>query len=703
MTVSSEVNSVSYSGNGSTQIFAVPYYFLADSHLRVVLRDADGTETVQTITTNYTVIGAGNQAGGQVTMTVAPVSGETLVILRNVPATQETDYVANDPFPAESHERALDKLTMIAQQGEFSSSRALRVPDSDPEPQRLPPSAQRANLLLSFDNYGQPVAIAPSSGSAAELAINLADQFDPLKGAALIGYKGRTLAEHLSDFVNAKDFGAVGDGVTDDTAALQAVFNTYSSVYMPAGTYLVGMLALRNNLQILGAGQENTIILHKPGTNTYGLYGNNVNNVRIESLTLNGNSANNPLGGMGMRIEGSSSNIKISDVRSTDWKFDGIANVASGSFFDVVSCRIDNNGRDGVSCTSVTDVLVMGNRIVGNGRFGTVFGAGCNKSRLLANVLAGNSATDALGAGALAVNCTDVTFVGNLAAGNVLGHGLQFNTVSRGVMSGNVSRGNGTSGLDSYTSRYVTISGNISFLNAIRGIEVDSGAYYNTVNANVAYRNGEVGISIYRTPNTTLIGNYATENGTTGLAKYGIRLWDSANTLPSSDCRLIGNVCSDDRGGSATQTHGVSLENVASNTTMIANRLTPNLTGAVNLVSGSFAFCEANQGYSVPPSPLTLQASWVAYDAAWSAPASYIDASGIVSVSGVMKNGTTTIGTVVATLPVGQRPAKTEGPFRTYTDAGSAAFYVQPNGDIVALTALSATRTALGGITFKAA
>lgn len=132
MTVSSQTSRVSYAGNGSTTAFAVSFYFLADSHLKVILRAADGSETVKTLTTDYTVSGAGNPSGGTVTMLAAPASGTTLVIVRNVPLTQETDYQANDDFPAESHERALDKLTMEVQQLQEQVDRSAKLPVTNP-------------------------------------------------------------------------------------------------------------------------------------------------------------------------------------------------------------------------------------------------------------------------------------------------------------------------------------------------------------------------------------------------------------------------------------------------------------------------------------------------------------------------------------------------------------------------------------------
>ena len=52
----------------------------------------------------------------------------------------------------------------------------------------------------------------------------------------------RTLPDRFADVVNVKDFGAVGDGVTDDTAAFNAAIATASggTVYVPRGTYLLG-------------------------------------------------------------------------------------------------------------------------------------------------------------------------------------------------------------------------------------------------------------------------------------------------------------------------------------------------------------------------------------------------------------------------------------------------------------------------------
>lgn len=130
MTISSTTNRVSFAGNGSTTVFSFPYYFLANADLVVILRvNATGVETVKTLTTHYTLTGAGVPAGGSVTMLTAPATGETLVVYRSPAATQDLDLVENDPMPAEEIEERFDKLTMIAQRLQDRLDRAVVLPD----------------------------------------------------------------------------------------------------------------------------------------------------------------------------------------------------------------------------------------------------------------------------------------------------------------------------------------------------------------------------------------------------------------------------------------------------------------------------------------------------------------------------------------------------------------------------------------------
>jgi hypothetical protein len=137
MTVSSSISKVNYAGDGSTTVFAFTYPVLDESHFTVQeVNDTTGAITNKTLTTHYTVSGTGNDTGstnytsGNITMLTAPASGVTLVIKRNMPFQQGTDYVENDTFGAETHEEALDELTMNDQQLKEQVDQALRLPSS---------------------------------------------------------------------------------------------------------------------------------------------------------------------------------------------------------------------------------------------------------------------------------------------------------------------------------------------------------------------------------------------------------------------------------------------------------------------------------------------------------------------------------------------------------------------------------------------
>ena len=127
MTVSSATTRNSYSGNASTTAFAYGFKIFATTDLEVVIRSAAGVETIKTLSTHYSVSGAGVASGGNVTFGSAPASGETVIIRRKLTLTQGTDYVENDSFPANSHEDALDRLTMITQQIQEEVGRSLKA------------------------------------------------------------------------------------------------------------------------------------------------------------------------------------------------------------------------------------------------------------------------------------------------------------------------------------------------------------------------------------------------------------------------------------------------------------------------------------------------------------------------------------------------------------------------------------------------
>ncbi len=167
MALETTTSRVSFSGNGSTTVFSFPYYFLAQTDLVVVEKvTATGVETTKTLTTHYTVSGAGVAAGGSVTMLVAPTSGTTLTVYRDNAVTQDLDLVENDSMPAEELEERLDKLTMIAQRAKNRLDRTVRLTEGftttfDPQL----PALLTANCVVKVNSAGSAFEIGPSSAS----------------------------------------------------------------------------------------------------------------------------------------------------------------------------------------------------------------------------------------------------------------------------------------------------------------------------------------------------------------------------------------------------------------------------------------------------------------------------------------------------------------------------------------------------------
>jgi len=166
MTISTTIIKNSYSGDGSTTVFPYTFKINAEADIQVIIRAANGTETVKTLTTDYSVSGVGSASGGNVTMVTAPSATETVVIRRETTQTQTVDLVENDPFTAETVEGAFDKSIAVAQELQEEVDRSIKLSRTNTmtSTEFTVDAATRANKILAFDSAGE-IAVTQELGT----------------------------------------------------------------------------------------------------------------------------------------------------------------------------------------------------------------------------------------------------------------------------------------------------------------------------------------------------------------------------------------------------------------------------------------------------------------------------------------------------------------------------------------------------------
>ena len=168
MTISTTIVKNSYAGNGATTVFNYNFKILSSSDLKVIIRSSTGTETTKTLNTHYTLTGVGSAGGGSITFTAGniPTSGQTIVLIRDTTQTQSIDYVANDPFPAETHEEGLDKGIILAQELQEEVDRCIKLSRTNAmtSTEFTVGAADRANKILAFDANGE-IAVTQELGT----------------------------------------------------------------------------------------------------------------------------------------------------------------------------------------------------------------------------------------------------------------------------------------------------------------------------------------------------------------------------------------------------------------------------------------------------------------------------------------------------------------------------------------------------------
>lgn len=129
MTITAQVpRSGPEAGDGSTVAFTYGFLIDADTELVVqVLNTSTNALTIKTLSTDYSVAGAGNVSGGTVTFVTAPTALEQVAFTRAVPLVQGLDLQNRGVVSPSLLEQKYDDLYRIAQDNSEAIGRAVKT------------------------------------------------------------------------------------------------------------------------------------------------------------------------------------------------------------------------------------------------------------------------------------------------------------------------------------------------------------------------------------------------------------------------------------------------------------------------------------------------------------------------------------------------------------------------------------------------
>lgn len=221
--------------------------------------------------------------------------------------------------------------------------------------------------------------------------------------------------------LNVKDYGAVGDGVTNDTTAINAARTALTSgktLYFPAGTYLTDTQTFSSlsGVAIYGDGEGVSVIKHRTGGKVVDI-DSTCSQVTLQNLTLDGNCAARAAGQHGITVDASNVSLISVEVANAGQFGMCFGSLAAMTDLRVLGCRVRDGYADGINVEAVTralikdcliddvddDCIAVGYSGAGVASAITVEGCYC-KAR--------NDLGTTWGRGILLLRCTDVLVIG---------------------------------------------------------------------------------------------------------------------------------------------------------------------------------------------------------------------------------------------------------------------------------------------------
>lgn len=230
MALSSSLNYKEFTASAAQTVFAFgEVLYFSETHLQVYV---DGV--LKTLGVDYTcwpqINTSNGTPGGTITFVDEMVGGETVLIKRVVPIVQSIDYQENEKFPADTHEKGLDWLTMVAHQHDEEHSRMIKLPVTETgstASTTFPALSIRSNKYAAWNSSGEFIALDPATASGTSVT-------------AAGSTTARLLADRFADVKNILDYGAVGNNSTDCAAAITAAYDACpanGAIFVPPGIY----------------------------------------------------------------------------------------------------------------------------------------------------------------------------------------------------------------------------------------------------------------------------------------------------------------------------------------------------------------------------------------------------------------------------------------------------------------------------------
>lgn len=279
MTVLVEHSRKEYTASAGQTVFPYDFKIFFDADLLVYVNEA-----LQNLNTDYSVSGAGDDTGGNVTFVSGLTVDDSVVIQRDAKLLQSTDFVDGEKFPANTVEDRLDLAIMGAQESREAITRTVRVSIASKYNAPVMPDPDPASVL---------------GWNASNELVNYSEGIDGVDVLAALGSqaagKGASLVKHnqISIF-RPEEYGTVDPtGTIDSTTAFAACLSAINTanggiLYLQPGTFKLSSWTEKTMAApfiIQGQGRESTKLLGT-GTANFIKLGTNCSSILIQNVDM---------------------------------------------------------------------------------------------------------------------------------------------------------------------------------------------------------------------------------------------------------------------------------------------------------------------------------------------------------------------------------------------------------------------------------